>query len=384
MLEDYFKPLTIEELPFSHLAARADFSRNITVHTENNPIPSLDKFKIAIFGVEESRYCPYPGTMKAPDTIRKHLYKLSKIPGRLKIADLGNMKTGISFNDTLAGLSDVLVYLLEAGIYPVILGGSSALTPAIDKAMSKLKRKYVLATIDSYLDYLSDKDAPDSLNYLCKLVNGQGALEHLVNIGYQTQLNDLHVINRLLKKHSELVRVGDARRDLHLMEPLLRDSDVVVVDMSSVRQSDAPGTISSSPNGFYGEEICLLARYAGISDSLMVFSLFDVDPDLDVREQTSGLAAQVIWFFLEGFSQKQFETQFLDKENTDRFTKFHVTVDDIPSGIIFVKSNYTDRWWMELVDDFGTKRYIACSHEDYQKANRNELPDRWILGNQRI
>ncbi|MCK7538123.1 MAG: hypothetical protein MZV63_47785 [Marinilabiliales bacterium] len=51
----------------------------------------------------------------APDAIRKSLYSFSRLPGKMKITDLGNLKTGTSFEDTLAGLRDVLIQLLAAG-----------------------------------------------------------------------------------------------------------------------------------------------------------------------------------------------------------------------------------------------------------------------------
>ncbi len=50
--------------------------------------------------------------------IRGELYKLAKIPGKSKIIDLGNMKQGVTFNDTLAGLTDVLVYSSERKYFP--------------------------------------------------------------------------------------------------------------------------------------------------------------------------------------------------------------------------------------------------------------------------
>lgn len=382
-LMNYFDPLSIEEPPFPHFAEKARFSNIINVHTENSPIKNLDKYKIAIFGVPEGRNCPIPGTIKAPDGIRKQLYQLTKIPGKLKIIDLGDMKRGVSFDDTVAGLADVLVYLSEKEIFPLILGGSSALALAIDKAMKMLMKRYTLATVDSRIDYIGNKDMLGSQRFLKDIMDGNNCmLTHFINIGYQTQLNDQQVVNRLKKKHAELVRIGEARKSIHLTEPLIRDSDVILFDMSSVRQSDAPGTISPSPNGFYGEEICLLARYAGISDNLSLFALFDVDPDIDLREQTTGLAAQVVWFFLEGFAQKQYETQFLDIDN-GRFTRYHVSVPDVGGDMVFVKSNFTDRWWIELINTGEENKFIACSQEDYLKANHGEVPERWLLGTRR-
>lgn len=378
----YLDPLSIDPPAYSPIASRACFSNNITVYTENGDILPVEKFKVAIIGVPEGRYCPLPGTMKGPDSIRKELYKLSKIPGKMKIVDLGNMKKGETYNDTLAGLCDILVYLIDKGVFPLIIGGSSALSIAIDRAMARLKRKYVLATVDSRIDYIGDKDAPDSLNYLYRMINGpKSFLSHFVNIGYQTQLNDQQVINRLQRKNAELVRIGEARHNISLTEPLIRDSDAIVFDMSAVRQSDAPGTTSPSPNGFYGEEICLLGRYAGISDNLSVFGMFDVNPDVDIRNQTSGLAAQIIWFFLEGFTQKQYETNHLSNDSSGRFVRYHIRLDDLDEEMVFVKSNMTERWWMEFVDEqTGEKKYMACSHEDYVKANSNEIPERWLLG----
>ncbi len=378
-LNDYFNPVSIEGPDFEHLTGQAVFPHSITIHTDNTPIKDLNKYKIAIIGVPEDRNSPNTGSCKGPDIIRAELYRLAKIPGKSKIIDLGNMKQGVTFNDTIAGLTDALILLIQEGLFPLIIGGSSSLIPAIDIAFSKLKIDYTLSSIDPRIDYSNDRKEPDAYNYLNKIISNQkSSFQHYINIGYQTYLNDQQVINRFLKRRSELIRIGDVRQAIYLTEPLLRDSDIAIFDISAVRQSDAPGTINPSPNGFYGEEICLLSRYAGISDKLKVFGLFDVNPDFDIRNQTTGLAAQIIWFFLEGFSQKQYETPILNNSNAGRFIRYHVRVTDLDDDLIFIKSNLTDRWWMELPSDENAYLYIACSHEDYLNANRNEVPARWV------
>jgi arginase family enzyme len=384
-LIDYFNPVSIERPVFEHLAGQAGFPHNITVHTESTSISNPGKYKIALFGVPEGRNSPGTGTMKGPDNIRRELYKLARIPGKSKIIDLGNMKQGTTFNDTIAGLTDILTFLLNENVFPVIIGGSSALVTAIDRTLTHLKTKYTLLTVDSRIDFIGDRKEYDSFSYLNSILhNHKSTFDHFINVGYQTHLNDQQVINRFLRRKSELVRTGDVRKAIHLTEPLFRDSDVAVFDIASVRQSDAPGTVSPSPNGFYGEEICLLARYAGISDNLKIFGLFDVDPDLDIRNQTTGLAAQILWFFLEGFSQKQYETPVLSDPHSVRFIRYHVRVTDLDDDLIFVKSNLTDRWWMEIPSGSDINHYVACSHEDYLKANRNEVPERWVRGSERL
>ena len=384
-LNDYFNPVSIEGPDFEFLTSQAGFPHNIAIHTDNSPVKDISRFKIALIGVPEGRNSPNAGSLKGPDMIRGQLYKLARIPGKSKIIDLGNMKQGVTFNDTIAGLTDVLAFLISEGLFPVIIGGSSAIIPAIDRAISLSVSKYTLTCVDPRIDYSSEKKETDSFNYLNAIINNhKSSFSHYINIGYQTYLNDQQIINRFLKRRSELLRIGDVRQAIYLTEPLFRDSDIAIFDISAVRQSDAPGTISPSPNGFYGEEICLLSRYAGISDKLKIFGLFDVNPEFDIRDQTTGLAAQILWFFLEGFSQKQYETPVLNLSNSGRFIKYHVRVTDLEDDLIFVKSSLTDRWWIELPSEKDQNLYVACSHEDYLKANRNEVPDRWVQAVERL
>ena len=384
-LNDFFDPVCIDNPGFEHLESRSGFPHNITVHTENSSIPGLEPFKIVLLGVPEGRNSPASGSMKGPDSIRAELYRLAKIPGKLKIADLGNMKRGITFNDTVAGLTEILMMLAGSNVFPVILGGSSALALAADRALTRQQIKYTLLTVDSRIDYVSGKKESDSFSYLSTIMHdSRSTFSHYVNLGYQTYLNDQQVINRFNRRESELVRIGDVRKAIYLTEPMFRDSDAVMIDISSVRQSDAPGCTAPSPNGFYGEEICLLARYAGISDNLKIFGLFDLDPDMDIRNQTAALCAQIIWFFLEGFSQKQYETPHLSTANTGRFIRYHVKISDLEEDLIFVKSNLTERWWMEFSAAASSPVYIACSHEDYIKASRDEVPERWVKASKRL
>ena len=246
---------------FENTAGNSGFPHSISVHTENTNFRDISKFRIAILGVPEGRNAHGDGSAKGPDRIRTELYRLSRIPGKSKIIDLGNMKQGVTFNDTIAGLTDILSFLIGGNIFPVIIGGSSALAVSVDRALSEKKIKYTLAAIDPRIDYMNEKRDPDSFNYLNTILhNHKSTLYHYINIGYQTYLNDQQVVNRFLKRKSELVRIGDVRKAIYLTEPLLRDSDAAIFDISSVRQSDAPGTTSPSPNGFYGEEICLLSE----------------------------------------------------------------------------------------------------------------------------
>jgi formiminoglutamase len=377
-LNQYLDPVCLDKPLIEHLSVSAGFPHNIFVNTGNKPLVDTSGFSIAIIGIPDDRRSVNAGAALAPDRIRECLYSFSRLPGRMKIADLGNLKIGNTFEDTLAGLRDVLIKILDADTVPLILGGTSALMPSIDKCLSASKTPWSLVSVDSRLDFTAEKREPDSFNWINDLIYRSGSrLSHLSAIGHQTYLADQQIVNRFHRRHYDVIRIGEVRAAVHETEPLFRDATAAIFDIGAVRQSDAPGTILPSANGFYGEEICLLSRYAGLSDNLRLFGLFEVNPSLDNRNQSAQLAAQIIWFYLEGFSQKQFETHSLEDQQNSRFTRYHVTLSDLGSEAIFIKSNLTERWWIEIKDPKGVAHYVACSYEDYMKANRDQVPERW-------
>ena len=101
-LNDYFDPVSIEKPLWSHLTEPSSFSHNLLINTENREIADLDKIPLAIVGVPDDRRSPNKGCAGAPDEIRSELYQLSRLPAKMKIADLGNLKKGVSFDDSLA------------------------------------------------------------------------------------------------------------------------------------------------------------------------------------------------------------------------------------------------------------------------------------------
>lgn len=74
----------------------------------------------------------------------------------------------------------------------------------------------------------------------------------------------------------------------------------------------------------------------------------------------------------------------LNEKNAGRFIKYHVRVKDLDEDMIFIKSSLTERWWFEMTGKSGQSVYIACSHDDYLRANRNEVPDRWVKAANRL
>ena len=66
------------------------------------------------------------------------------------------------------------------------------------------------------------------------------------------------------KLRFDCYRVGSVKENIDEMEPVIRNSNLFSFDISAIAHAYAPAN-TVSPNGFNGEEACVLMRYAGMS-----------------------------------------------------------------------------------------------------------------------
>ena len=384
-IQDYCDPVALDKPANQHLSDKAVLCRNIYIHTPDTPVKDLDKFDLALIGVPEDRSATVPGPALSPGKVRNQLYQLFHVNPKLRIVDLGNLKCGNTVQDTYFAMRDTLLELMERKLCTVILGGSQDLTYGIYLAFEKLNRKFSFVTVDSRLDMglINDQIKPES--YLIPILSRKKEiLFSYSNLGHQTYFVDQGDVDFLKDNYHQTLRLGEIRQDLSRVEPILRDAGFVSLDVNSIRQSDAPGCTHPSPNGFTGEEICQISRYAGLSPLVKCFGLFNLMPDADRDEQTAQLAAQSLWYFMDGVSPRKDEHPL---SAPDSFKKFIVSLNDMDHDIVFHKSLETDRWWFEVPVIHQTKTrhvLISCSIGDYQKACSQEIPDRWLNAFQKL
>jgi hypothetical protein len=156
---------------------------------------------------------------------------------------------------------------------------------------------------------------------------------------------------------------------------------MVCFDLAAVRRPDAPGNAYASPNGFYGDEICQLSRYAGMSDKVSSVGFYEMNPTLDQNNQSASLTAQMIWYFIDGFYHRKGD---FPKCNKSEYYRYNVTIGHPQHHMVFYKSPKSGRWWMEIPYPLDEKlkyeRHLLtpCTYEDYESALEKEIPDRWI------
>jgi len=352
---------------------------SIQIHTQKNGFPDLNTTKIAILGVDEDRSTDGNfGSGKDLHHIRSHFYKLFPGDWKVSIADLGNIRKGESISDTHFAVKEVIKNLLKMNIVPILIGGGQDITFSNYKAYDDLEQTVNLVVVDSKFDLGNLEDKLSSKSYLSKIIMEVPTnLFNFSNIGYQTYLNPQEEIKLIQGLNFDTYRLAEAK-ELEILEPVLRDADIVSIDIGSVRQSDAPANKNVSPNGFYGDEICGIARYAGISDKVSSFGIYEYNSKFDNNNLTAHLIAQMIWCFIEGFNSRVKDYPFATKEDYQKFTVMLENDDPIN----FYKSNKTGRWWMEINliqhNKYKRRALIPCTYQDYLETTNQMIPERWF------
>ncbi len=385
----YFEPVDLAELKTEEEFKIKRIGDLIKIYSEEKTFPDLEGTDIAIIGVKEDRRSfRNEGCMSAPDFVRKYFYSLFPVNDSIRIADLGNIKRGFEIEDTYFAVKTVVAELIQNKIVPIIIGGGQDLSFANYKAYESMGQIINIAQVDSSFDLGETEDENNSRSYLSKIITHQpNYLFNFTNIGYQSYYVDQDAVDLMKNLFFDTYRLGVVRADMEEVEPIVRNADMLTFDISSIRQSDAPGNNNATPNGFYGEEACQIVRYAGLSDKLTSIGFYEINPKKDVNNQTSQLTAQMIWYFTEGFYNRK--KDFPYKEKGD-YIKYLVTMKKEAHEIVFYKSKKSDRWWMEVPCPMNLKvKYerhylVPCSIKDYETACRDDVPDRWWQVYQKI
>jgi arginase family enzyme len=376
---DFLSPIRESVLAHLVLQSSLSFGNQISIHSEKEGIPDLENVQLAIFGVQEDRNSQDNfGCGEDLHFIRRKLYSLFPGKWNTNIADLGNIQKGNTVEDTYFAVSEIISSLLKMNIIPIIIGGGQDVTYVNYRAYDGLEQTVNITAVDSRFDLGNLEDDLTSQSYLSKIIMQQpNNLFNYSNIGHQTYFNSQEEIALLEGLYFDVYRLGNAKK-LEIVEPVFRDADIVSIDIGSVRQSEAPANNNASPNGFYGDEICAISRYAGISDKVTSFGIYEYNSKHDNNYQTAHLIAQMIWCFIEGVNFRAKDYPFCTKEN---YQKFIVLLED-DDPINFYKSNKTGRWWMEIniISDNKYKRHalIPCTYQDYTDATKQIIPERWF------
>ena len=373
MVFDFLQPVSSSIEEYISTLSNQTLGKKVVLHTQTD-FPVLENIALALITVNESRGAAKENEDCNFDRFRKEFYSLYPGNWAVSMADLGSIEAGASIEDTYFLLKKLVEELVKKKIIPIVIGGSQDLTYAMYRAYDNLDQMVNLVAVDNQFDFAKENALPSN-SYLSKIIIEEPTnLFNYANLGYQTYYNSQEEIDLIEKMYFEAYRLGEVATNIALAEPVFRDADLVSIDVTAVQSSYSGNFSEFNPNGFNGKEICSLTRYAGISDKVSAFGIFNFNE----TAQETVLIAQMAWYFIEGFSFRSNEYPFGSKE---KYIKYIVPIEE--EELVFYKSNISGRWWIEIpfLTNVNNKlkriTLLPCTNEDYLAACEQEIPERW-------
>lgn len=351
----------------------------ITVNTADRfNLPG--KYEVAILFVPEYRNSEISNSQAYIEDIREKFYSLYPADWKTQITDLGTILPGENVEDTYIAVKDVVMELVKNQVFPIVVGGGQDLTFPIFEAYQNLEQTVNILDVDASID-MGDPEEPIRGNsWISKVLTLRP--NYLFNyslLGYQSYLVQQKEVDLLNKLFFDAYRLGEFYQNPRMVEPLVRNADILSFDLNAIRGSDYSGNSRELPHGLYGEDACRIMRYAGMSDKLTSMGIFNFCQG-NRASFDANLIAQMIWYFIEGFANRKRDYPIGSKST---YTKYLVSLDDFKDEIVFYKSDKSGRWWMEVpypkVKGAKYQRHllVPCDYDDYKNALTNEMPNLW-------
>lgn len=366
---EVLSPISASLKDFAESLPKHSIGRSIGLHTEG-VFPDLEGVDLAVITVSEGRGSLNEDENIEFDTLRRNFYELFPGNWTKKIVDLGTILAGATIEDTYFAVKLVTESLLKRKIIPIIIGGSQDLTYGMYRAYDTMEQTVNLVSIDNKIDVVNDVDRPSESFMTRIIMETPTNLNNFSTVGYQTYFNSQEELDLVEKMYFEAYRLGEIVSNISISEPIFRDADLVSFDINAIKSSDLGFFSKFHPNGFDGREVCSLVRYAGLSDRVSAFGLFNIN---NVSEK-SLLITQILWYFVEGVNYRMNEYPYISKST---YLKYIVPLEE--QELVFYKSDISERWWMEIggVEEGVRQMLFPCSYEDYRQALQQIVPERW-------
>lgn len=354
----------------------ASFQSSIYINREK--MPDHEGMDIALLGLSEYRGGNATSNTSSADEVRGQLYGLKKGYGDYGIIDLGNFRNGPTLEDTYLRLKEVCAYLMEKSIIPILFGGSHDLDLGQYYAYESAEKLISVLNIDNAMDFDGERNSSNHIGKIFK--HSPNYLFGYCHLGYQSYLTDQKSIELLDKLSFESIRLGVVKEDIKEIEPIVRDADMLSIDLSALQAFYAPGASNAKVYGLTGEEACQLCWYAGQNEKMSSVGIYNYDSTKDSNDKkTAFVMSTMVWYFIEGYYHRKGDKNFKSND----YLMYEVHLGGEPETIRFYKSKLSERWWMEVPNPdseglFNRNRMIACNQSDYDLALTGEIPDRWM------
>ena len=257
-----------------------------------------------------------PGASQAPPLIRKHLSKMTPPPD-MREPFIELLRRGRDLGDVPdAGMEEMQEELasriapwLEKRVPVIVLGGGHETSYGHSMGYRDARQPHHILNLDAHCDVrpLKNGAGHSGSPFRQILEDAAGMCRSYHVLGLQPQST--------ARKHLEYIRSAggdytfadqtDSGSVLDKIRKLTGGKDdgtavLLTLDMDVVDQSEAPGVSAPCISGLPKSLLLETARAAGANSNVLSMDLVEVNPFFDRDDQTSRLAALVVWHFVLG------------------------------------------------------------------------------------
>lgn len=285
------------------------------------PRPDQPPGGVGLFGVPFDGAVPgRPGAREGPDAIRQQMARLK--PWTLRggaldstIFDWGNVKLDLGdINAAHQRTESAALAVLEAGQFPLALGGDHSISFPLVKAHEGRVEKLGVINLDAHLDVRDVVEGRlNSGQSFRRLMDiGLVPADNLVEIGIRDFANSAAYAERARSDGATVFGAEEWRRDgtaliEHAMEIASRDVDAVYlsIDIDVLDQAHAPGVSAPTPGGVDTTALFAAVRHIAQFTPLIGADIVETAPPLDRDNMTSRAAAYCAMHLLAGLGMRE-------------------------------------------------------------------------------
>lgn len=239
-----------------------------------------------------------PGAANGPAAFRAALARFGvaePATGRLpRVFDAGDLEPGRTLEETHRRVTATTGALLDAGLFPIAIGGGHDLTFPFARAVAERHPRPTGLYFDAHLDV---RETVGSGMPFRKLVEECG-VPALHLHGFRPLVNSREH-QAWFKAHGGKTYSDQARIFLPRARAIFVSFDLDVLDAAH-----APGVSALNPAGWTPRLAEAWVRACGAAPAVRCFDLMELNPAQDSDGRTARLAAHLFLTFLHGFAER--------------------------------------------------------------------------------
>lgn len=236
-----------------------------------------------------------PGARGGPKAFRAALarYGVAR-PGLPRVFDAGDVRSGRSFEDTHRRVTAATTALLDAGLFPVAIGGGHDLTFPFVRAVAAKHPRLSVLYFDPHLDVRETRGSGMPFRKLVEECGVRALHLH----GFRPHVNSREHL-AWFRANGGKIHPDSAKVALPRARHLAVSFDLDVLDATH-----APGVSALNPSGWSVRKAGTWVHACGADPRVRCFDFMELNPRFDPGGQTARIAAHLFLTFLAGFARR--------------------------------------------------------------------------------